>query len=122
MNLKETILAAVDLPSEKVDVPEWGVNVTVRTLTAAERDKFEEAVATQKLGNTRARLVGLCMVDDDGKRIFSDSEVTQLGGKSSLVLDRLFEIASRLNGFTAADAEELEKNSESAPAVSLSST
>lgn len=110
MGLKETILAADDLPGEKVEVAEWGISVTLRTLTAAERDKFEDACTTNKANNIRARLVSLCMVDDAGARIFSDNEVSQLGGKSGLVLDRLFAIASRLNGFSAADAVELEKN------------
>ena len=110
MSLKEKILAAVDLPSEPVAVPEWDCTVHMRTLTAAQRDKFAESCERDKFGNVRARLVSLSMTDETGQRIFSDKEIDALGGKSGMVLDRLFAVASRLNGFSAKDAEELEKN------------
>lgn len=110
MDLKAKILAASDLPQEAVAVSEWDCTVHIRTLTAAQRDKFEEMCSVNRYGNVRARLVALCMVDDGGQRIFADKEIDALGDKSGRVLDRLFEVASRMNGFSAADAEELEKN------------
>ena len=44
MSLKEQILKADDLPKEKVNVPEWNVDVYVRALTAAERDGYEASL------------------------------------------------------------------------------
>lgn len=109
------IMGANDLVSEIVPVPEWGGDVRVRTLTGAERDAFEMAVFTmrQKAGtaiNIRALLVALCVVDDEGKRLFSERDAVQLGAKSAKALDRVFSVAQRLNGLTTADVEELGKN------------
>ncbi|WP_119728335.1 hypothetical protein [Thermomonospora amylolytica] len=111
---KDQILAADDLTTEDVEVPEWGGTVRVRTLTGAERDRFEESMAQTRgksvktnLANLRARLVALCVVDEDGKRLFSDSEAAALGRKSAAALDRVFEAARKLNRMTEEDVEEL---------------
>jgi hypothetical protein len=111
---KDLILAADDLETVDVDVPEWGGSVRLRTLTGGERDKFESDMIDQRgksnkmnLVNLRARLVALCAVDEGGKRMFGDNEVTKLGAKSAAVLDKLFVAAQKLNGMTQQDVEEL---------------
>ena len=65
--------------------------------------------------NLRAKLVGLCMVDEHGVRVFSDNDFDAVGGKSGLVLDRLFMVAQRINGLSNSEVETLTKNSEAAP-------
>jgi len=118
---KQEILAAQDLRTEDVEVPEWGGTVRVRTLTGAERDAFEASLTTvdkqgrrvPHLVNLRARLVAACLVDETGGRLFEPNEVALLGAKSAAALDRVFSVCQRLNGFTAADVEEMEKNSAS---------
>lgn len=116
---REAILKADDLPKELVEVPEWGGYVYVRTLTGLERDAFEESVTQQRgksikmnLRNIRAKLVALSVVDEGGKRIFSDADAKFLGEKSASALDRIFEVAQRLSGLRDEDVEELAKNSE----------
>lgn len=112
---KQAILDVDDLKTEDIEVPEWGGAVRLRTLTGGERDKFEaDSMTMNKKGtpqmnlvNMRARLVALCAVDEGGKRMFSDSEVTRLGSKSALAINRLFDAARKLNGMTEEDVEEL---------------
>jgi len=111
---KDLILAADDMKTTDVDVPEWGGTVRLRTLTGGERDKFESDSIDQRgksnkmnLINLRARLVALCAVDETGKRMFGDNEVSKIGAKSAAVLDRLFQAAQELNGMTQKDVEEL---------------
>ena len=120
---KAQILAAKDIETETVAVPEWGGEVRVRGLSAAERDGFEEQVVKREgkrtrviLKDVRAKLAALCMVDEDGVRMFSDAEVGELTRKSAAALERVFKVAQRLSGITDDDVEELEKNSESGPA------
>lgn len=120
---KAQILAVKDIETEKVAVPEWGGEVLVRGLTARERDQFEDGVVKREgkkttvvLRDARAKLAALCMVDEDGQRLFSDAEVAQLTQKSAAALQRVFDAAQRLSGITAEDVEELEKNSGSVPA------
>jgi len=125
---RDDILGAQDLPSEDVDVPEWGGCVRVRGLTGAERDAFEAEIVQMRgrdthvnLRNVRAKLVARSIVDEDGKRIFGDADVHALGKKSAVALQRVFEVAQRLSGLTGEDMEELAKNSESAPPADLPS-
>jgi hypothetical protein len=114
---RDAILQAQDLPRELVDVPEWGGSVYVRALTGAERDAFETSIVEQRgkstkmnLKNIRAKLVALTVVDEEGNRIFSDSDASALGKKSAAALDRVFEVAQRLSGLRPEDVEELSKN------------
>lgn len=118
MDLRETILAADDLPREKVDVPEWSCAVYVRALTGAERDAFEASVIQDgkaTLDNIRAKLVVRSVVDDAGARVFTDADAAALGAKSGKALNRLFPVAQRLGGLTEADVRELAGNSVPGP-------
>ena len=114
---REQILKADDLPTEDVEVPEWGGVVRVRALTGAERDALEAAVldvrgknVRVRLENARALIVAMSVVDEDGNRLFSDKDVKALGQKSAAALDRVASVAMRLAGLTKEDLEELTKN------------
>ena len=127
---KTAILAAQDLQTEDVEVPEWGGAVRVRSFTGRERDAFEASMVRGDgrdrrvdLTNMRARLVGLTVIDESGQRLFTDEEADLLGAKSGAALDRVFAVAQKLNGLSGADVEELSKNSSGVPsAVSTSAS
>lgn len=114
---RESILAADDIKKELVSVPEWGGEVLVKALTGAERNDFEQSLVIKKgkdvdmnMKNATAKLCALTMVDEEGKRLFSDADVEALGAKSGSALSRVYEVASRLSGLTKADMDELTKN------------
>lgn len=124
---KEQILKAKDLKLEKVSVPEWAdgdpdAYVMLRTLTGLEREQFESTVYTinnedaehpqvvMTNDNYRAKLCAFCMVDDDGTRLFSETDIPDLSGKSAIALDRVFFAAQRLNGLTKDAIKEARKN------------
>lgn len=115
---KQAILAAKDIETKDVDVPEWGGCVRVKALTGSERDAFEQETVARKgknvetnLRNIRARLVVLAVVDADGNRLFGYHDIEALGKKSAKPLDRLFTVAMELSGIRDEDVEELAKNS-----------
>lgn len=113
--LRDKILAASDLHKEEVHVPEWDATIFVRVMTARERDSFEaEQLALSKkdrgTDNIRARLVVLTAVDASGARIFGASDADALGNKAVNAMDRLANVAMRINRFTASDIEELKGN------------
>lgn len=114
-----------DLQREDVPVPEWGMLMTVRGMTAGERDSFETSLSDSKgkpvLENIRARLVSRCVVDENGKRLFSDDDVAKLAKKAGKAVDRLFSAAQRLSGMSNRDIEELEKNFGAGPSDDSSS-
>ena len=108
---RDDILNVVDLDVKEVKVPEWKGSVNVRGLTARERDSFEASIgASANLDNLRARLVVLTLVDEEGKRIFKDSDAKALGDKNAEVVNRLFDVARQMSGMTDADVNELEGN------------
>lgn len=103
---KEAILKADDRLFSTVEVPEWGGEVRIQSLSGAERDRWEASLAKvgkdgqpqPNLVNMRARLVALAIVDEAGKRVFTDNDVLALGGKGSRALQRVFSAASELSG------------------------
>jgi hypothetical protein len=106
------ILAAVDIHTETVSVPEWGGSVTVRGLTGTERDAFEQRCHETSYANVRAALLAFSLVDENGKRLFSLEDIQALGAKSAAPLDRLFDVARRLSGIGQREVKELVGNSE----------
>ena len=114
---RDDILQINDLLTEEVYVPEWGAWIRVRALTGAERDAFEQSIVEQRgkdtrmnLRNIRAKLVAMCVVDEEGNRVFRDEDAELLGKKSAAALNRLFEVAQRLSGLRPEDVEELAGN------------
>lgn len=110
-------MAGRPLPAHPVDVPEWGGRVYVRELTARERDDFEAGCVTLKgdkqtpnLRNYRGRLAALVLGDEGGNRLFADDDAGQLGDLPAAALDRVLDVARKVNGMTKEAQEEAEKN------------
>ncbi len=112
---KAAILAAGDSKTEKVNVPEWGGDVFIKTITGFDRDRFEDGYSEQKMKNFRSRFLVLTLCDDKGDRLFTDAEVDELSKKSSLVINRLFEKAWSLNAFTNEAVDSLGNDSTVVP-------
>lgn len=125
---KEQILAASDLKTASVDVPEWGGEVMVRMMSGTDRDEWEASLVTvaedgtrkPNMTNLRVKLVALTLVGEDGQRMFSVDEIGHLAGKSAAALNRVFEAAQKLNGLGANAEADAVKNS--APGLSEGST
>lgn len=117
---REAILGAIDLVVEKVSVPEWGGCVHVRVMTGRERDAFETSMPSSedkavRYQDMRARLVALAICDASGQRLFDLSDIEALTKKSASALDRVFEVAARLNHLTERDQKELIENFAGSP-------
>jgi hypothetical protein len=113
---RDAILAMDDIKTVPVTVPEWNNEVVlIRGLTGAQRDEFEATNrrnGDQNLTNVRARFLVRCIVNDGGVRIFADQDAAALGKKSSAAIDRLWDVATDLNGSSDKAVEETEGNSE----------
>lgn len=113
-SLRDSILEVPDLPTEKVEIPEWGTALFVRGMTAEERDKFEGVLfkdGKRDFSNLRSKLVVLTVVDEFGKRVFKDEDADLLGKKNSTAITKLFTVAQKLSGIGTSDIEALSKNS-----------
>ncbi len=111
---RATILAAPDVQTEELHVPEWGGWLRVRGLTGKERDAFETSITVgrgknQEINtrNARAKLVVRCVVDDQGNKVSSETDVNALGEKSAAALQRVFDLCRKLSGLSEEDVEEL---------------
>jgi hypothetical protein len=110
------ILAADDLPTREVDVPEWGGTVRIRAMTAAEREELEhELLGSQRDGRIapqfwREKHVAAFCIDGEGKRIFTDADAKKLAAKSGAALDRVFMAINSLNAAQPDAIEAAAKN------------
>lgn len=117
---RDAILGLDDLQVEEVTIPEWkNMVVCVHSLDGTERDALEESMTKVKgkkaevnFKNMRAKLVVRASYDQDGNRLFQDTDEVAVGKKNAAALQRIFEVAARLSGITSEDVEELTKNSE----------
>ena len=119
MLTKEEIIKADDLNCEEIEVEEWGGSVRVRCMTGNERDAFEASIYEIKGNNAhivrenfRAKLIARTLIDENGKRLFTDKEINLVGEKGAKPLDKVFKVAQKLNGLSQADEDEFVKNSE----------
>jgi hypothetical protein len=114
---KAQILAAPDIVTEPVKVPEWGGEVLVRSLDGTQRDEYEQSIMVRRgkskevnLRNARVKLLVRTIVDSDGELLFSEQEIAALGRKSAAALQRVFEKSAELAGLSDKDLDELTEN------------
>ena len=114
---KQNIIDAADIHYKTIAVPEWGGEVRIRSLTAAQRDNYETLLMAQpkhdgmlRLDNVRARFAVMSVVDDAGELVFTDADIETLAKKSASALGRIYDAVTALNAIAAADVEELAKN------------
>ena len=114
---KKQILAAPDIKSELVHVPEWGGDVMVYGMTGTQRGELEASILeikgedqTVRLQFLKVRMCALTIRDEEGRRMFDDDEIGELGAKSSQAIERIYTVASRLSGMDKKEVEKLAKN------------
>lgn len=107
---REQVLAANDLPTEWVEVPEWGGSIQIRALTVREVESIMR-LATNKKGAVNTTQSSMLMfVRAVVEPKFTDMDIDDLKGKSALVF-RIVKEINRLSGITDEAVEEAEKNS-----------
>ncbi len=117
------VMEAKDLPTRRVDVPEWGGHVFVKTLSGVERDSYEQICENAQKQSPKRRkhmnvkglkalLVVMATVDAEGTPLFKREDVPALNRKSGKAIDRIFQVAAELSGLSEEDIEDLAKNSE----------
>jgi len=117
LNIKQ-ILSADDLESQTMTIPEWGGEVIIRTMTEADRSKIEASVIQQNGSNQsvnmeryKVKIVVASLVDEEGKRLFTQKSIDALRQKSARPINRIVNAAQKLNGISDDDVEELMGNS-----------
>lgn len=115
MLTREQILEKNDIKTEEVYVEEWGDSVLVRGLTGYERDLYQKSVYNTKTKeydgvNAFPKLIQMCVIDKDGKQIFTKADIDALGKKSASSLEKVGKAILKLSGLDNDSVEEEEKN------------
>lgn len=110
---KEDILKKEDVRTKTIDVPEWGGEVIIATMSAERHAVYEELAAGKGKHDALAYYAMNVIVNDDGSPMFdSIDDIKALGRKSSMALIRILNAGIELNGVTEKDIEETAKNLE----------
>lgn len=114
---REAILAADDLKTETVPVPEWGGSVTVRGLSVRALVKWQakfgfglEEDGQGSREDIAPSLVALSVIDEAGGLMFSEDDVEALGAKSPSSIQTVFDACLRVNGLAPGADADAEKN------------
>jgi hypothetical protein len=130
---KQQINEAVDRKWEDVPVPEWGGEVRLMALSAADRGYIEAGsvvangqnpqLKVESLKVYREKLVGMSMVDESFNRIYTNKDIANgdLGKKDGAVIERLAAKVQQLSGMGKYAMKEAEGNSAAAPSDSSDS-
>lgn len=97
-------------PRVALEVPELGT-VHIARFTAKDRDRFEQLVTGGKAGgvnleNVRAKFVAMVCVNEDGTRMFEDSDADWIGDLDSDVVQSIVDKGFELNGIGKNAVEE----------------
>lgn len=124
---KETMEAAkaANTIAETVEMPEWGGSCGIRKLTSRERFEYEKGFSKglEEADDFRAKLVFLCAVDpESGARQFTTPEDYELlCSQPSELVQRVFDVANKVNALKKDEVKRLEKNSETTDTAASSS-
>jgi hypothetical protein len=119
---RAAILGKTAMPTQDIAIPEWDGTVTIRAMTAGERDRWEGYVRTYRDVDIRARLAIGCVCDQDGNLLFTEADLPAMSALNGKALDRIFEAAVMLSKIGRDDLDELKKNSKEAEPVASSSS
>lgn len=111
VSLKDKILASSDVATELVQVPEWGVELEVRGLSAGQWTRITNASVRKVAGEVTpdlSRLYSLLIVagvfdPKTGEQVFTESDAVAVMNKSMKPIERLAKTVNRLSGITDDD-------------------
>lgn len=116
MSLRDKIMAADDIPAETVKVPEWGVEVLVKGMSAGERirlmqNAFDQATQQVNMSIVYPDVLVACTFDpESGDPVFTEQDKTAILAKSSAAIERLANVGLRLSGIGKEEQDEAGKS------------
>lgn len=115
MSLRDQIVAADDRTARAIEVPEWGVTVELRSMTAGQRvsmfsDAYDANTGQTDLRVLYPKVIVSCLFDPKTKEpIFTEADSEIVMGKAGNVIERLALDALNLSGMDSAAVTEAGK-------------
>jgi hypothetical protein len=128
MNLRDKILAAADIPSEPITIPEWDVEILVKGMSAGDRialmqEAFDQQTQQVNMAKVYPDVVVACCHDPKtGEAIFSAADKDAILGKASAAVEKIAEVGLRLSGIGKEADDEAGKDSSSTQSDDSSSS
>lgn len=119
MLTKDMIIAVNDIHTERVEVPEWGGHVFVRTMSLGDKKRYEAElyeiddkgkVKIKSDGDYKAVMLASCVCNEKGEKLFTMKDIQAISEKSAAPIERILEVANKMNKHIEEDIEEIEKN------------
>ena len=111
---REDLSKPIAVGRETVPVPEFGEGkfVTVVGMTAREKNEHDawvmkpkwDGVRPERAKKQKEHMIVRCLRDDNGKRIFSDDDLSVVQEWPADLANRIFDVANRLSGGASDDA------------------
>jgi len=108
--LREKILAAQDVDKEIVHVDAWGVDVEVRSMSLAMRERIGQLASDAEEARKEGRdippafsasvVIATAFDPDTGEQLFTADDIAALNEKSAAAVGKLSEVGARLSGLT----------------------
>jgi len=108
---KDDILKARDSKYLVVNVPEWGGDVKLKTMSVAEQIQYEKLQEDKDNNSLILNMLIFCCVDEDDNKLFEKEDLVELQKKSAHPICHLFREALKLNSLSQKNVEEGAKNS-----------
>lgn len=121
MNLRNTILEAKDIPSERMHVKEWGVDLLIKGMSAGERitlmqNAYDQRTQQVNMAAVYPDVVVSCVHDPDtDEPVFTEADKDALMGKSSAAIEEIAAVGLRLSGIGQDEEEAAGKDFSSTP-------
>ena len=117
---REALLKLCKRRYSTVEIPERDISIRIQSLSEAEKSQYEtcliakngRGIMRERLQDDTRRLIALCVVDEEGKRIFSDSDLSAIANLDSYISSRIYDACQEHCGFNKGDIDETVKNSE----------
>ena len=117
---REALLKLCERRYSTVEIPERDISIRIQSLSEAEKSQYEtcliakngRGIMRERLQDATRRLIALCVVDEEGKRIFSDSDLSAIANLDSYISSRIYDACQEHCGFNKGDIDETVKNSE----------
>ena len=114
--LADKIRQSEDRTVEIIDVPEWGVKLELRSMTALQRSTMQTEWAETEEASAavlyQSVLQNCCFDPDTGENVFDDDDKEWiLAEKSAEVVDRVAQACLRISGLSADSIDESGKDS-----------
>lgn len=116
MSLRDRILAADDIGTELLEVPQWGVTIEVRTMSAGKRSRMLQTCSlgdgTVDLDQLYPMIIIACVFDPEtGDQVFSEIDIAALKEKSASSIEFVAQKAMSMSGMSASAIDEEGKGS-----------